>query len=77
MTERHACCGGTGVMTWYVERKSVCIYSQPKNCSASEVAAMMEGLMRHSTDARIDRIYTDTHGASVVAFAVSHLLRFR
>jgi len=78
MTEWHARYGGPGVMIyWHVERKSVCIYSQLKSCSASEVAAMVEGLMRHSTDARIDRNYTDTHGASIVAFAFSHLLGFR
>ena len=52
-----------------VERKSVCIYSQLKTCSASEVAAMLEGLLRHDTSADIDRNYTDTHGASVVGFA--------
>jgi len=78
MTEWHARYGGPGVMIyWHVERKSVCIYSQLKSCSASEVAAMIEGLMRHATDARIDRNYTDTHGASVVAFAFAHLLGFR
>lgn len=78
MTEWHARYGGPGVMIyWHVERKSVCIYSQLKSCSASEVAAMIEGLMRHSADARIDRNYTDTHGASIVAFAFSYLLGFR
>jgi TnpA family transposase len=78
MTEWHARYGGPGVMIyWHVERKSVCIYSQLKSCSASEVAAMIEGLMRHSTNAEIDRNYTDTHGASVVAFAFAHLLDFR
>jgi Tn3 transposase DDE domain len=35
----------------HVERKSVCIYSQPKTCSASVVTAMLEGLMRHDTNA--------------------------
>ncbi len=56
MTEWHARYGGPGVMIyWHVERKSVCIYSQLKSCSASEVAAMIEGLLRHSTNAEIDR----------------------
>jgi TnpA family transposase len=50
---------------WHVERKSVCIYSQLKHCSASEVAAMIEAVLRHCTDAEIDRNYVDTHGASV------------
>ncbi|MGO9788620.1 MAG: Tn3 family transposase, partial [Solirubrobacteraceae bacterium] len=61
MTEWHARYAGPGVMIyWHVERKSVCIYSQLKSCSASEVAAMIEGLMRHSTNVEIDRNYTDT-----------------
>ena len=52
---------------WHVERKSVCIYSQLKSCSASEVAAMIEGVLRHCTDVEIYRQYTDTPGASRVA----------
>jgi TnpA family transposase len=48
---------------WHVERKSVCIYSQLKSCSASEVASMIEGVLRHCTDMEVDRQYTDTHGA--------------
>jgi TnpA family transposase len=62
---------------WHVERKSVCIYSQLKSCSASEVAAMIEGVLRHLTSAEIDRNYVDTHGASVVGFAFADLLRFK
>ena len=78
MTEWHARYGGPGVMIyWHVERKSVCIYSQLKTCSASEVAAMLEGLLRHDTSADIDRNYTDTHGASIVGFAFCQLLGFR
>ena len=78
MTEWHARYGGPGVMIyWHVERKSVCIYSQLKSCSSSEVAAMLEGLLRHMTDAEIDRNYVDTHGASVVGFAFTYLLGFR
>lgn len=78
MTEWHQRYGGPGVMIyWHVERRSVCIYSQVTTCSASEVAAMIEGLMRHLTSADIDRQYVDTHGASVVGFAFSYLLDFR
>lgn len=78
MTEWHQRYGGTGVMIyWHVERRSVRIYSQVTTCSASEVAAMIEGLMRHLTSADIDRQYVDTHGASVVGFAFAHLLDFR
>ncbi|MDF5757406.1 Tn3 family transposase [Spongiactinospora sp. TRM90649] len=78
MTEYHARYGGNGVMIyWHVERKNVCIYSQLKSCSWSEVAAMIEGLLRHCTDAEIESNYVDTHGASVVGFAFTELLNFR
>src|SRR5664280_775782 len=78
MTEWHTRYGGPGVLIyWHVERKSACIYSQLKSCSSSEVAAMLEGLLRHMTDAEIDRNYVDTHGASVVGFAFTYLLGFR
>ncbi|QES17722.1 Tn3 family transposase [Streptomyces venezuelae] len=78
MTEYHARYGGNGVMIyWHVEGKNVCIYSQLKSCSSSEVAAMIEGLLRHCTDAEIESNYVDTHGASVVGFAFTELLNFR
>ncbi|MFB8395115.1 transposase [Streptomyces yangpuensis] len=77
MTEWHQRYRGPGVMIyWHVERKSVCVYSQLKSCSASEVAAMIEGVLRHCTDMEIDRQYTDTHGASIVGFAFAHMLGF-
>jgi TnpA family transposase len=79
-TEWHARYSGPGVMIyWHVERKSVCVYSQVKTCSSSEVAAMMEGLIRHSADidSAIEANYTDTHGASIVGFAFCHLLGYR
>ena len=31
---------------WHVEKNSICIYSQLKTCSSSEVAAMIEGVLR-------------------------------
>ncbi len=78
MTEWHVRYGGPGVMIyWHVERGSACIYSQLKACSASEVAAMIEGLLRHLTSAEIDRNYADTHGASIVGFGFTYLLNFR
>ncbi|MFI0487471.1 Tn3 family transposase [Actinomadura sp. 9N215] len=78
MTEWHQRYGGPGIMVyWHVERRSVCIYSQVTTTSASEVASMIEGLLRHLTDAEIDRQYTDTHGASIVGFVFSHLLDFQ
>ncbi len=78
MTEWHARYRGPGVMIyWHVERRSTCIYSQLKTCSSSEVAAMIEGLLRHGTDAEIDANYVDTHGASLVGFAFCELLNFK
>lgn len=62
---------------WHVERKSACIYSQLKSCSSSEVAAMIEGVLRHCTEMAIDRQYVDSHGQSEVAFAFCHLLGFQ
>jgi hypothetical protein len=49
-TEWHARYGGRGVLIyWHVERKSMAIHSQLIGCSASEVAAMIEGVMRHGS----------------------------
>lgn len=77
MTEWHIRYGGRGVMIyWHVEKKSVCIYSQLKRCSSSEVAAMIEGVLRHCTDMEVEQQYVDSHGQSEVAFAFSHLLGF-
>ncbi|QQM26557.1 Tn3 family transposase [Elizabethkingia sp. M8] len=77
MTEWHIRYGGRGVMIyWHVERKSTCIYSQLKRCSSSEVASMIEGVLRHCTEMSIDKQYVDTHGQSEVAFAFSYLLGF-
>lgn len=38
---------------------------------------MIEGLLRHCTEADIGTGYVDTHGASVVGFAFAELLGFR
>lgn len=61
---------------WHVEKKSVCIYSQLKSCSSSEVAAMIEGVLKHCTEMSVEKNYVDTHGQSEVAFAFSQLLNF-
>jgi TnpA family transposase len=78
LTEWHIRYRGPGVMIyWHVEKKSTCIYSQLKSCSSSEVAAMIEGILRHCTSAEIQKNYVDSHGQSAVAFAFCHLLGFR
>ena len=77
MTEWHARYGGRGVMIyWHVGRQATCVYSQLKRCSSSEVAAMIEGVLRHCTDMEIQRQYVDSHGQSAVGFAFCHLLGF-
>ena len=77
MTEWHVCYGGRGVMIyWHVEKHSVCIYSQLKTCSSSEVSAMVEGVLRHDTEMDVEKQYVDTHGQSEVGFAFCYLLGF-
>jgi TnpA family transposase len=78
MTEWHARYGGRGVMIyWHVERGSVCIHSRLRRCSSSEVAAMIEGVLRHDTEMEVERQYVDSHGQSEVAFAFCRLLGFQ
>ena len=62
---------------WHVERGSVCIHSRLRRCSSSEVAAMIEGVLRHDTEMEIERQYVDSHGQSEVAFAFCRLLGFQ
>ena len=78
MTQWHIRYGGRGVMIyWHVEKNSVCIYSQLKTCSSSEVAAMIEGLLRHCTEMKVEENFVDSHGQSEVAFAFCNLLGFQ
>lgn len=77
LTEWHLRYGGRGVMVyWHVEKNAACIYSQLKRVSSSEVAAMIQGVLRHCTEMEIDRQYVDSHGQSAVAFAFCRLLGF-
>ena len=74
-TEWHMRYHGRGIMAyWHVERKALAIYSQLKAPSSSEVASMIEGLVRHATTMNIERNYVDTHGQSEIAFAFCFLL---
>jgi hypothetical protein len=62
MTEWHARYGGRGVMIyWHVERGSVCIYSQLRRCSSSEVAAMIEGVLAQVAGSLFQKAISDTH----------------
>lgn len=76
-TEWHSRYGGRGVLIyWHVERKSMAIHSQLISCNASEVAAMIEGAMRHGTTMEVEGNYTDTHGQSEIGFGLTRLLGF-
>lgn len=77
-TQWHIRYGGRGVMIyWHVERKSLCIHSQLKSPSSSEVASMIEGVLHHCTAMEVDRQYVDSHGQSTVGFAFCRLLGFQ
>jgi TnpA family transposase len=67
----------TGVLVfWHVEKRAVCVYSQLKSCASSEAAAMLQGLLSHNTEMKIERHYVDTNGQSEVAFGFCRILGF-
>jgi TnpA family transposase len=77
-TQWHVRYGGRGIMIyWHVDRKSLCIHSQIKSPSSSEVASMIHGVVHHCTEMEVDRQYVDSHGQSTVAFAFCRLLGFQ
>lgn len=76
-TEWHSRYGGRGVLVyWSVESGAMAIHSQLITCTASEVAAMIEGVMRHGTAMRVEGNYVDSHGQSEIGFGVTRLLGF-
>ncbi len=75
MSEYHIRYKGNGIMAyWHVEKKALCISSQIRRCSDSEISAMLVGIINHKTQVKIDGHSTDTHGQSLIAFAFCHLL---
>ena len=71
LTEWHMRYGGRGVMIyWHVEKHATCIYSQLKTCSSSEVAFMLEGLLRHGTEMEVEKNYVDSGGQSDEAYPI-------
>lgn len=77
MNEWHHRYKSKGVMIyWHVDKKSLCIYSQLKSCSSSEVGSMIKGVIDHDTKMNMDRVFVDTHGQSVIGFAISYILDF-
>ncbi|MBT6206422.1 MAG: Tn3 family transposase, partial [Francisellaceae bacterium] len=77
LNEWHHRYKGKGVMIyWHVDKKALCIYSQLKSCSSSEVSSMIKGVIDHDTKMNMNQVFVDTHGQSVIGFAVSHMLDF-
>ena len=77
LTEWHLRYGGRGVMVyWHVEKNSTCIYSQFNRVSSSEAASMIQGVLRHCTEMKVNRQYVDSHGQNTIAFAFCRLLGF-
>ncbi|NJK43345.1 MAG: transposase [Pleurocapsa sp. SU_196_0] len=52
------------------------MHSQLKAPSSSEVAFMIEGVLRHETTMAVEKTYVDSHGQSEVGFAFCYLLGF-
>ena len=76
-TEWHSRYRSAGVLIyWHVEMKSVAIHSQLLRCTASEVAAMIDGAIHHGTEMDVRANYVDTHGQSVIGFGLTRLLGF-
>jgi len=76
-TEWHSRYGGRGVLIyWHVEHKSLAVHSQLISCTASEVAAMVEGAIRHGTTMDVESNYVDSHGQSEIGFGITRLLGF-
>lgn len=75
MAEWHPHYHSRGIMAyWHVDTNALCIYSQIKTCTSSEVAAMIEGLVHHDSEMRLEKNFVDSHGQSEVAFAFCRLL---
>lgn len=76
-TEWHSRYGGRGVLVyWHIEKGSMAIHSQLLNCTASEVAAAIEGMMRHATTMEAEGNYVDSHGQSEIGFGLTRLLSY-
>jgi TnpA family transposase len=66
-----------GVMIyWHVNDQYICVYSQLKTCTSSEVASMLQGIISQESDVDIEYQYVDSHGKSDLGFALSYLQKF-
>jgi TnpA family transposase len=69
--------GPRGVLIyWHIEKKSMVVHSRLINYATSEVAAMVEGAVRHGTAMALEGNYVDTHGQSEIGFAITRMLDF-
>ncbi|MEU5029366.1 Tn3 family transposase [Streptomyces milbemycinicus] len=74
-TQWHSRYGGRGIlMYWHVECGSAVVHSQTLRASAPEVAAMVEGAIRHGTTMSVEGNYVDSHGQSQIGFGITRLL---
>ena len=77
MNEWHGRYKGHGIMVyWHVDTNALCIHSQSKTCTSSEVGSMIKGILEHSTKMDLNAAYVDTHGQSTIGFGVGKLLNF-
>ncbi len=75
MSEFHVRYKERGIMAyWHVEKKALCISSQPRKCHDPETVSMLIGLINHKTKIKIKGQSTDSNGQSLIAFAICHLL---
>jgi len=78
INEWHGRYKGHGIMVyWHVDTNALCIYSQSKTCTSSEVGAMIKGVLEHSTEMDLNSAYVDTHGQSTIGFGTCWLLHFK
>ena len=62
---------------WHIEKGRMAIHSQVITCTASEVAAAIEGMMRHGTAMKAAGNYVDSHGQSEIGFGLTKLLGYQ
>ena len=78
INEWHGRYKGHGVMVyWHVDTNALCIYSQSKTCTSSEVGSMLRGVLEHSTKMDLNAAYVDTHGQSTIGFGTGKLLNLK
>ncbi len=75
MTEWRARSKGSGVLvSWHVETPAGCLYAPLRTVSSSAVAAMIEGVLRHDPERRVETHGVEAPGQSDVALALCHVL---